>query len=205
MRADAGQVGHDRDAEGAEVVGAPDPGQLEELRRVDRAAGQDDLAAFDALGAAALALDVDGDRAPALEHDPGHERPRPDRQVLPAADRLEVRLRGRQPPAVVDVAIERREALLAVAVDVLGQVITGLLTGGEESLEQRVRGRTTFQDQRPVMATPRIVGGGRQAVLHLLEVRQAMRVVPGLHPGIGRPALVVERVAALEDLAVDAR
>ena len=188
-----------------EVGGATDPAQLEQLRRVDRAAGEDDLAAFDALRPAALPFDVDGDGAPALEHDAGHERPRPDGQVLPATDRLQVRLRGRQPPAVVDVPIERREALLAVAVDVVGQVIARLLAGGEERLEQRVRGRTAFQDQRPVMAAPRIVGGGRQAVLHLLEVRQAMGVVPGLHPGIGRPALVVERIAALEDLAVDAR
>ena len=205
MRPDTGQVGDDRDAEGAEVVGAPDAGQLEELRRVDRPAGEDDLAAFDAFGAAALPLDVDGDRAPPLEDDPGHERPRPDGQVLPATDRLEVRLRGRQPPAVVDVAIERRETLLAVAVDVVGQVVARLLAGREEGLEQRVRGRTTFQDQRPVMAAPRIVGRGGQAVLHLLEVRQAMGVVPCLHPGIGRPALVVEWVATLEDLAVDAR
>ena len=121
-------------------------------------------------------------------------------------DRLQVRLRAalRRRPSV-DVPVERREPLLAIAVDVVGQVVAGLLAGGEERREQRVRGRTTFQDERPVVAAPRVVGRGRQAGLHLLEVGQAVGVVPGLHPGIGRPALVVERVAALEDLAVDAR
>ena len=47
MLADAGQVGDDRDAEGLEVRGRPDAGQLQQLRRVDRAAAQDDLAAVD--------------------------------------------------------------------------------------------------------------------------------------------------------------
>ena len=105
----------------------------------------------------------------------------------------------------MDVPVERREPLLSIAVDVVGQVVAGLLAGGEEGREQRVRRRTALQDERPVVAAPRVVGGGRQARLHPLEVRQAVGVVPGLHPGIGRPALVVERVAALEDLAVDAR
>ena len=55
------------------------------------------------------------------------------------------------------------------------------------------------------MAAIRIVGRGREAVLHPLEVGQAVRVVPGRHARVGRPALVVERVAALEDHPVDAR
>ena len=111
--------------------------------------------------------------ARALEHDPGHEGPRPDGQVLPAADRLQIRLRRRQPPAAVDVAIERREALLAVAVDVVGQRVAGLLAGGEESPEQRVRGRTPFQDERPVVAAPRIVGAAaRQVSIFLKYGRQ---------------------------------
>ena len=77
----------------------PDARQLEQLRRVDRAAGEDDLAALDPLRAAALPLDVDRDGAPAIEHDPGHERPRPQVEVPAAANRPQVRLRGAQPPA----------------------------------------------------------------------------------------------------------
>ena len=44
MLADAGQVLHDVDAERAELVGVAHARQLQQLRRVDRAAAQDDLA-----------------------------------------------------------------------------------------------------------------------------------------------------------------
>ncbi len=203
--ADARHVGDDRDAERLEVRRPPDARQLQQLRRVDRAAGEDDLAALDPLRPPTLPLDVDGDGAPAVEHDLGDERPRPDGQVAPAPDGLQVRLRGAQPAAVVDRPVERREALLAVTVDVLGQLVAGLLAGREERPEQRARRRSALQDERAVMPAPRVVGRGREARLHPLEVRQAVGVVPRRHPRIRRPALVVERVAALEDLAVDAR
>ena len=140
-----------------------------------------------------------------LEHETRHERPRPDGQVPATADGLQVGLCRRQPATAMDVAVERPEALLAIAVDVRGELVAGLLARGEERPEQRVGGRSPLEDERPVVAAPRVVGGGRETGLHLLEVRQAVGVVPGLHARVGGPALVVERVAALEDLAVDAR
>ena len=106
-----------------------------------------------------------------------------------------------QPAAAVDVAVELREPLLPVAVDVVGQRVAGLLHGLEERAEQRVVGRAALQHQRAVAAAP-VVGAG-EAALHLLEVRQAVEVVPLLHPRLGAPALVVQRVAALEDHPVD--
>jgi hypothetical protein len=105
----------------------------------------------------------------------------------------------------MDVPIEGRESLLAVAVDVLGERVAGLLDAGKERAEERAAGGPALQDQRPVVPAPRIVRVRGERGLHLLEVRQAMGVVPGRHALIGRPALEVERVAALEDLAVDAR
>ena len=42
--ADAGQVVDDRDPEGSQLLGVADARQLEELGRVDRAAGEDHLA-----------------------------------------------------------------------------------------------------------------------------------------------------------------
>ena len=205
MVADTGQVGHDGDLERPKILRSPDTGQLEELGRVDRAARQDDLAGLDPLRPASPPLDLDRHGATAIEHDPGHEGPRPDLQVLPPHHRVEVGPRRGEAATPVDVPVERREPLLAVPVDVVGQVVAGFLTGGEERCEQRVRRRATLQDHRAVMAAKRIVGGRREARLHLLEVRQAVGMVPRLHPGIGRPAFVVERVAALEDHAVDAR
>ena len=105
----------------------------------------------------------------------------------------------------MDVPVERGEPLLAIAVDVVGEVVAGLLARGEERREERVGRRTAFQDERARVAAERVVGRGREARLHPLEVRQAVGVVPGLHARVAGPALVVEGVAALEDLAVDAR
>src|SRR2546426_564307 len=55
------------------------------------------------------------------------------------------------------------------------------------------------------VAAPGVVPRRGQAVLHPLEVRQAMGVVPGLHARGRRPAIEVERVATLEDHPVDRR
>ena len=103
----------------------------------------------------------------------------------------------------MDVPIERREALLAVAVHVLGSGVARLLDGLEERVEERARGRAALQDERPVVAAIRVVGRGPEGGLEPLEVRQAVGVVPVGHARDRCPALVVERVAALEDHPVD--
>ena len=117
-------------------------------------------------------------------------------------DRVQVGPGRRQPATAVEVAVEPREALLPVAVDVVGQRVAGLLHRVEERAEQRVLGGTALEDQRAVATAP-VVGAG-EAGLHPLEVRQAVGVVPLLHPGLAGPALVVHRVAPLEDHPVDA-
>ena len=105
----------------------------------------------------------------------------------------------------MDIPVEGRETLLPVAVDVVGQLIAGLLRSSEERAEQRVVGWPALERQRTTVAAEGVVGRSGEAVLHPLEVGQAVGVVPGLHARIRRPALVVERVAALEDHPVDAR
>ena len=145
-------------------------------------------------------LDADGLRP--VEEDARHERPRLDVEVRPLHDRVQVGPRGAQPAAAVDVSVEGREALLAVAVHVARQRIARLLHGLEEGLEELASRRPALEHERPV-AAPELVGSG-EARLHLLEVRQAVGVRPRLHPGLARPALVVHRVPALEDHPVDA-
>ena len=190
---------------GAQVGRVADARQLEQLRRVERAAAEDDLAGP---GCAPSAPAPARPRrrppgAPSNTIRVTNAR-RPDLEVRAPHDRVEVGPGRAQPAAPADVPVERGEALLAIAVDVVGQRVAGLLGGLEERPEQRVRGRPALQDR----AARRGRGTGRPAPppgsLHPLEVRQAVGVVPGRHARVGRPALVVERVAALEDHPVDA-
>src|SRR4030095_4400398 len=110
--------------------------------------------------------------------------------------------RGAQPTSTMNVPVELRKALLPVPVDVVGARIAGLNGRSEKRIEQGVRRRPALEHEGPAPAAPRVRAG--EAGLHALEIRQAVRVVPGLHARAGGPALVVERVAALEDHAVDA-
>ena len=117
---------------------------------------------------------------------------------------MQVGAGGRKSAAVADVAIKLRETLLAVTVYVIGARVTGLLGRGEERLEQRVGRRTALEGKGTVVPAVRVVRRGGQAVLHPVEVRQAVREVPVAHAGVGTPALVVHRIAALKDHPVDA-
>ena len=201
--ADAGEVVHHVDAERGELGRVADARELEELRRVEGSATADDLSTDRALHLSAPSGRViDADRARALENDLRRERARPDIEVGPAHHGVQVRARRAQAPAASDVAVEAGEALLAVSVDVLGELVAGLLHGIEERAEERIRGRAALELQRAGTAAELVRTG--EAGLHALEVREAVRVRPVGHAGVSRPALVVERVAALEDHAVDA-
>jgi hypothetical protein len=114
---------------------------------------------------------------------------------------MEVRPRRAQAPAAVDVPVERGEPLLAVAVDVVGKSEPRLLDGGEERPKQRVGYRPALEHKGAAPPTEVIATG--EAGLHPLEVGQAMGIIPCAHAGVSGPALIVERVAPLEDHAVD--
>ena len=140
----------------------------------------------------------------ALEDDLRGKGERLDVEVGPVHHRVQVRPRGRQPPTVVHVAVEGREPLLAVAVHVVRERIAGLLNRREERVEQRALRRAALEYERAVVPAEGIVDSRGETVLHALEVGQAVRVVPGLHARVRGPALVVQRVPALEDHPVDA-
>ena len=199
---DSGEVVHDVDAQSLQLVGVADARDLEEPGGVDGAAAQDDVARTRPAPCPRASRVLDADSPLPTEQDPRDERPRLHRQVRPPHDGVQVGAGGAQATATVDGAIEGGEALLPVAVDVVREWIAGLLHRGEERLEQRARGRSTFENERAVMAAER--APVRQAGLHPLEVRQAVGVVPRLHAGVGSPALVIQRVAALEDHPIDA-
>ena len=151
--------------------------------------------------AATRAVVVDPGHAVAFEHETGHHRQGLHAEVGPRHHRVQVRAGGTEPATAVHVAVEGGEALLAVAVHVVGERMSGLLHGLEERAEQGTLGRPALEHQRTAATAPRV--GAGEAGLHALEVRKTVRVVPGAHALVGRPALEVERVAALEDHPVD--
>src|SRR5262245_16028127 len=192
---DTGQRVHDIDTDRLEVLGIAHAGELEELRRVDRAAAEDHLARRDPLDPAPVP-DVDADRARAVEHDAQHECATADLEVRAVRYGMEVRARRAPAAAVADRAVERAEAFLAVPVDVGGALVAGLGRRLEERAEELVRRRPALEDERPARAPVEIRPS--HARLHALEVREAVRVAPSLEPRLGRPLLVVEGVPALE-------
>ena len=147
---------------------------------------------------------LDADRAGAVECHLRHQGARADVEVGPRHHGVQVRAGRGQPPPAVDVAVEAGEALLAVPVDVVGERVARLLRRLQERAEQRIGGRPALEHERAAVPAELVAGRGGQAVLHADEVGQAVGVVPGGHPGVGRPPLVVQRVAALEDHPVDA-
>ena len=149
---------------------------------------------------------LDADRAGALEAHLGGVGEGLDREVGAPHHRVQVGPRRRHPHAVDDVAVEAPEALLPVAVDVVGQGVARLLRRLEEGAEERVGGRAPLQPQRSRPPAPGVRADlpvGHDQRLHPLEVGQAVGVVPRLHPRVRGPPLVVHRVAALEDHPVD--
>ena len=175
MLADAGEVVDDVDSELPQLARVADARELQQLRRVDRAATEDHLARLDPLRADTPG-DLDADRPRALEENAVHERAAAHVEVLAVHDGVQVGARGAEAAAAVDVPVEGGEALLPVAVDVVGERIARLLHGLEERSEERALGRTALEHERAVTAA--VVVGAGEAALHPLEVGQAVGVVP---------------------------
>ena len=118
---------------------------------------------------------------------------------------MEVRTGGGEPASAPDVPVELREALLPVAVDVVGEREARLLHRGKERVEQWALGRPPLEGERAAVPAERVVRRGGEAVLHPLEVREAVREPPLVEARMRGPALEVERVSTLEDHPVDRR
>src|SRR5439155_18917577 len=102
-------------------------------------------------GAAPEVAVLEAHGAGSLEDDPRRERSGLDLEVRTSAHRAEVCVRRRPASAPMDVAIERGEALLTVAVHVLRQVVSRLLRRLEEGAEEGIGRRPPLEDQRPRM------------------------------------------------------
>ena len=177
-------------------------GDFQQLRGVNGTGGQHDLFGINAVNAA-LPLVLDADGLLALEEDLGGESAGADLEVLAIHIGVEVSAGSGPALAVLNITVERSEALLAVTVDVIGQVVAGFLHRLEQGLEELGGSRTAGEVQRAIVATARVIRLGRSGGFHAVEVRQAVGKVPVLHARVLAPLLIVHRVTALVDHAVD--
>ena len=132
IRADAGQVVDDCDAVLLQLPGRADAGEHQKLRRVDRAAAQDDFAPrLD--GADRIALPVfQAADAPALKQQAGRHCIGRDGEIGAPRRRLQIGVRGAPAPAPVNRHVHRPEAFLPVAVHIGGAGVAGLFARFDE-------------------------------------------------------------------------
>ena len=161
--ADAGEVVRRPRCRGLEVGRRAHARELEQLRRVDGAAAQHDLAGARDLHRAACRACTPRPPRACLRTGSCDEGARAHVEVAAAHDRVQVGPGGGEPPPAVDVAVEGREPLLAVAVHVIGELVPGLLHRFEERAEQRARGGPALERERSGVRRGTSSGVGGQA------------------------------------------
>ncbi len=176
-----------------------DAGEHQQLRGVDRGGREDDLAAGPDGLAARGADDLDAGGAALRDDDAGGEAG--DDGDVAAGDRgAQVGVGGGPAAAAPDRLLHRAEALLLLAVVVVGELEAGLGAGLDEGVVERVAARAAGDVQRAVVAAP--VGGAAVPVLHALEVGEDVGEGPAVGARLG-PVVEVLRMAADVDHAVD--
>src|SRR2546428_11986368 len=118
--ADPGALDRDRDALRAECRGVADPRQHQELRRVDDAAREDDLALRPGGAGGTTSQIFDADGAAVFEDDARGERAGLDREVGPAERRTQIGFGGAAPATVADRLLDAPEPFLLRTVVIRG-------------------------------------------------------------------------------------
>ena len=198
--ADARHVGDHLDAERAQQRGRSEPRELQQLRRVECAARQDDLAA--GVGdAGRIALPIfDADRAPARKQNTARQRIGHDCEIGPPARLPQIADRGRAAPPVARGELEIAGALLGRPVEIVVAREARLLRGFDERLAQRMRLAHVGDRERPADPVQRVLAP--LLILGAAEVRQYVVEAPA---GIAElpPVIEIRRLAAQVEQAVD--
>ena len=202
--ADAGDVEQRADAGRLQVIGRSHARQHQQLRRVHRAAAQDDLhlcacdlvAAVDDVAHAHRVVLVEDDALDQRAGDDVHV-------VLVALDRGPQVGAGGAPALLALLRhLVLADAFLHGAVEVGEALVAGLLGGLHERLADLGRVGLVGDVQRPAGAVERV--GAALVVLGLLEERQHVLVAPALVAELA-PVVVVPGVAAHIEHGVDRR
>ena len=101
-----------------------------------------------------------------------------------------------------DEAVHRAEAFLLIAVEIVGARIAGIHAGLNHGFEKRIgAGLGGGHINRPACA---VIGVGTGiAVFGFFEIGQAIEICPVFQPGLLRPMVEIERIAADIAHAVD--
>ncbi len=193
-------IRNDRDAVLAQQLRGADAGELQELRALDRASGEDHLACglCDQCPAALPVLDSRGPRA--LEEDALGVGAGFHPQVRPAARGLQVRHRAARAPAVSREELEVAHALLARPVEVVVARHAQFTRAGDDRVDQLVATGNVGAGDGAVGAV--IFGRAARIGLELAEVGEHVLPRP---TGIAErcPVIVVLVLAADVDEPVD--
>ncbi len=197
------QLVDELDAVFLEQRAGPDAGKLQQLRRLDRAAGEQHLApGADATGDAVLG-EFEPDRALAVEQDAAGEGVHLDAaNVAPLHRRAQIGDRGRAASHLAHGELIGADPLLLGAVEIGVGLVAGLLRGGDKGVVQFVR-RAQVGDRQRAVAAVELVGAALLA-FGATEIGEHVVIRP---PGIAHLAPQVEILALAPDVdqAVDRR
>src|SRR5580704_4008248 len=192
------------DAERLQQRRRADAGNLQQLRRVHRAAAQDHFlggAHFHRRAIAAAFAVADADGALSFQDDLGGVGVRADREVLAAHRRMEIAARGAPAPAVLDDALYVAHARLQGAVVVAVARDAHLHGALDEGIADRVAPFEVGDRQIALAAAEGLVRLA-DPPLGPAEVGQHVGIAPAVVAAL-RPAVEIHALAAIVDVAVD--
>ena len=197
------QVDAGLDPHFGQMRGRADAGEHQELRRIECAAGDDDIAIGLGADCVAAVEDIfDAGGAGALHQHLGRMRAGGNGEIGAVAGRPQIGARRRRTPSVADGVLAAADAFLRFAVVVLGRGQAERLAGVQPGIEQRIGGLGELRAERPRAAAIGILatlpGFGAP------EIRQHVGVGPAARAFL-RPAVVVAAIAARVSHHVDRR
>ena len=198
--ADTGRVEHDPDAMLPQQVRRPHAGELQQLRRVVRAAGNQDFLARPRRAHAAFLPVFDRFGATAFEQDALRQRRGFDVQVAAGLCRTKVGVCGAGAPAAVGRGLEESRTFLGGAIEIGIGGDADFSRGHDKGFRQGILVAPVGHRQRPVPAVIFI----RTALLALrfLEIGQHVLIAPAGIAALA-PAIVILVLAAHVQQPVD--
>ena len=149
---DASQIVHHRYADGLQVFGRPDAGDLQQMRGVDGPTAQNHLTRRFQFDVAATLAEGDANAIFSLEQEFGGNGFRFDAQVGAGLGFLQEGLRCRAAPLALASHLRVAHAFLLAAVQVFAEREAGLLRCLDEAVRQRQDGTVVLDFQRAILA-----------------------------------------------------